>query len=96
MTEDRDNDVGRVIAEAEFVLAIVGDVTTGEFKLVHPSKAAPIESLLGVVAIVKGQHDAAFLCGVPEPMLDRIRDEFNRRIEAGFRMVERVMNMPMN
>jgi hypothetical protein len=63
---------------------------------VHPSKAGPIENVLGVAAVVKGRLDAAFLVGVPEPMLDRIRDEFNRRIEAGFRMVERVMNMPAN
>lgn len=90
-----DDEVNRIVSEAEYVLAIVGDVGTGKFSLVSPSLAG-IEDFLGVVAIVKGRLDCAFMCGIPQPMLDAIRREFYGRIEAGFRLLERVQNMPVN
>jgi hypothetical protein len=97
MTPDIDDEIQRVISEAEGggVVAIVGDVSTGEFRLL-PLSLAPVEGLLGVVGVVKGRLDAAFMCGIPQPMLDAIRQESHRLIDVGLRMLERAGSMPAN
>ncbi|MGA7889694.1 MAG: hypothetical protein WB993_09425 [Candidatus Sulfotelmatobacter sp.] len=97
MIEDKDNDINRVIAEADDgdVVAIIGDVDTGKFSLL-PLSHAPVEGLLGVVGVVKGRLDAAFTCGIPEPMLEAIRQESYRLIKVGLRILERAGSMPVN
>jgi hypothetical protein len=90
-----DDEIQRVISEAESVAAIIGDVGTGKFSLV-PLSLAPVEGFLGVVGFVKGRPDCAFTCGLPEPMLEAIRQEFYRLIEVGLRIVERAGSMPAN
>jgi hypothetical protein len=95
MTPDIDDEIQQVISEADkgAIAAIIGDVGTGKFSLM-PLSLAPIENFLGVVAIVKGRPDCAFTCGLPDPMLAAIRQEFYRCIEAGLRILERAGSMP--
>jgi hypothetical protein len=97
MTPDIDAEIRRVISEADegAIAAIVGDASTGEFSLM-PLSLAPVEGFLGVVGFVKGRPDCAFTCGLPDPMLAAIRQEFYRCIEVGLRILERAGSMPAN
>jgi|ERR1700683_4291951 len=92
-----DDEIQRVISEADpgSIAAIIGDVGTGTFSLV-PLSLAPVEGFLGVVGFVKGRPDCAFTCGLPDPMLAAIRQEFHRLVEVGLRVLERAGNMPAN
>jgi|HubBroStandDraft_4_1064222.scaffolds.fasta_scaffold93341_2 hypothetical protein len=97
MTPDIDDEIQRVISEADegSIAAIVGDVGTGSFALM-PLSLAPVEGFLGVLGFVKGRPDCAFTCGLPEPMLDAIRQEFYRLVQVGLRILEQTESMPVN
>jgi hypothetical protein len=85
----------QIISEAEYALAIIGDVDTGEFSLVDPSLAG-IEDFLGVVAIVQGRPRSAFAKVPPPQIIDAIAHEMCRRMEVAIIEIERVLDMPAN
>jgi hypothetical protein len=85
----------KIIADAQYALAVVGDANTGKFSLVNPALAG-IEDFLGVVAIVEGRPRSAWVDGLPDKMVDAIAAEFCRRLEAGLCELERVFFKPAN
>jgi hypothetical protein len=85
----------KVLAEAQCAFVVVGDANTGKFSLVPPSLAG-VENFLGVVAIVQGRPQSAWVDGLPDPMIDAIAAEFCRLFEAGICELEQVFFKPAN
>jgi hypothetical protein len=90
-----DSKFQQIISEAQYVLAVVGDASTGKFSLVDPSLAG-IEDFLGVVGIVQGRPRSAFAEEIPPQMVEAIAQEVCRRMEAALCELERVFSLPAN
>ena len=95
----------QIVADSVYSVAVMGNVSTGEFELVTMQPLAKDAALpantqtmtfLGVIGIVQGRPRTAFAELLKQDMSDAIVQAFCRRIEAGICEIERVCKLPAN
>jgi hypothetical protein len=91
----------KIVEDAVYSVAVMGNVTTGAFELIDMQtqakdavlrQSAKDATFLGVVGIVHGHPRCAFAELLSQGMYDAITNAFCQRIEAGVIYLEQLMS----